>query len=351
MTADPQAPNEIVRNMLLMIIVGLLLVGSFWTLLPFLGALAWATTIVIATWPILLRVQRWTSGRRAGATMIMILVALITFVAPFVATLNTLIDAAQHSPALLRDFVEEGLGPPPAWVASTPIIGERIAVHWQELSAGGPDALVNALQPYLKQAASAALDLTGSLGAMLVHVLLTLIIASILYARGELATQSVLAFARRIGGERGEATVRLAAQAVRSVALGVIVTALIQSALAGLGLWICGVSHPGVLTAIAFVLGVAQLGPLLILGPAVAWLFWTGESGWGLALLVWSVPVIALDNVLRPILIKRGVSLPMLLIVAGVIGGLLGFGVIGLFVGPVVLAATYTLMRAWIADA
>ena len=143
---------------------------------------------------------------------------------------------------------------------------------------------------------------------------------------------------------------RLAAQAVRSVALGVIVTALIQSALAGLGLWACGVSHPGVLTAIAFVLGVAQLGPLPILAPAVAWLFWTGEPGWAFALLTWSVPVIALDNVLRPILIKRGIALPMLLIIAGVIGGLLSFGVIGLFLGPVVLAATYTLMGAWIYD-
>jgi len=134
------------------------------------------------------------------------------------------------------------------------------------------------------------------------------------------------------------------------VALGVLVTALVQSGLAGLGLWVCGVPHPGLFTAIAFVLCVAQLGPLLVLAPAVFWLYWSGNAGWATALLIWSLPVIALDNVLRPILIRRGVELPMLLIISGVIGGLIGFGVIGLFVGPVVLAASYTLLRAWIAE-
>jgi predicted PurR-regulated permease PerM len=350
MRIHPQAPSDVPRIMLLVIIIGLLLAGSLWTLLPFLAALAWATMIVIATWPVLLLVQRKTGGRRSVAVVILTLVSMAAFIAPLVATVSTLIDAADRSPTVLRDFIESGLAPPPTWVANIPAVGERVAGRWQELSAGGSEALVNALRPYAKGAAASAMALTGSLGAMLVHVLLTLIIAAILYAQGEIAARGVLALAHRIGGERGEATVQLAAQAVRSVALGVIVTALIQSALAGLGLWVCGVPHPGVLTAIAFVLGVAQLGPLLVLGPAVAWLFSTGETGWALALLIWSIPVIALDNVLRPILIRRGVALPMLLIIAGVIGGLIGFGVIGLFVGPVILAATYTLVGAWIAE-
>jgi predicted PurR-regulated permease PerM len=280
----------------------------------------------------------------------MTLVALAAFIAPLVATVSTLIDAADRSPAVLRDFIESGLGPPPEWVADVPFAGERIAAKWQQLSAGGQEALVEFLRPYAKSAATAALALTGSLGGLLLHVLLTLIIAAILYAQGEIAAGGVLALARRIGGDRGAGVVVLAGQAVRSVALGVIVTALVQSALAGLGLWICGIPHPGVLTAIAFVLGVAQLGPFLVLAPAVAWLFWNGEPSWAVVLLIWSIPVIALDNVLRPILIKRGVALPMLLIIAGVIGGLIGFGVIGLFVGPVILAATYTLMGAWIAE-
>jgi predicted PurR-regulated permease PerM len=109
------------------------------------------------------------------------------------------------------------------------------------------------------------------------------------------------------------------------------------------------VPFPGLLTAIVFMLGIAQLGPLLVLAPAVGWLYWTGNGVWATALLIWSLPVGALDNVLRPVLIRRGVQLPLLLIIAGVIGGLIRFGVVGLFVGPVVLAATYTLAKDWVA--
>src|SRR5215207_10106186 len=109
-----QAPSDVPRIMLLVTIIGLLLAGSFWTLLPFLGALAWATMIVVATWPILLLVERKTGGRRSVAVLIMVLVALAAFIAPLVATVSTLIDAADRSPAVLRDFVESGLAPPPA---------------------------------------------------------------------------------------------------------------------------------------------------------------------------------------------------------------------------------------------
>ena len=178
---------------------------------------------------------------------------------------------------------------------------------------------------------------------------MTLVLVAILYAQGETAARGVLQFGRRLGGETGERTIRLAGQAIRSVALGIVVTALIQSAAAGIGLWLCGILHPGLLAAIAFILGIAQIGPLPVLAPAVAWLYWVGSTRWATVLLIWSLPVLALDNVIRPILIRRGVQLPLLLIVAGVIGGLIGFGVVGLFVGPVMLAATYTLAKDWVA--
>jgi predicted PurR-regulated permease PerM len=344
------APGEIARIMLLVICIGLLLTGSLWILLPFLVALLWATMIVISTWPILLKVQHAAGGRRWVGVVVMTIVALATFVGPLLAAVSTLFDAATRSPAVLRDLVAGGLGPPPAWIASLPAVGARIAEKWNALSAGGPDALVEVLRPYVHSATASVLALTGGIGAMLIQMLLTIAMAAILYSSGETAAGGVLAFAHRIGGARAEDTVQLAAKAVRSVALGVLVTALVQSALAGLGLWISGVPYPGLFTAIAFVLAVAQLGPLLVLAPAVAWLYWSGHPGWGTALLIWSLPVIALDNVLRPILIRRGVELPMLLIIAGVIGGLIAFGVIGLFVGPVVLAASYTLLKAWIAE-
>jgi predicted PurR-regulated permease PerM len=336
--------------MLLVICIGLLLVGSFWILLPFLLALVWATMIVVATWPILLKLQQTAGGRRWVAVTLMTLFALAAFIIPVIAAVGTLLSAADRSPAVLQDLVAHGLGSPPEWIARLPAVGEQIAAKWATLSAGGAEALVDALRPYARSAAASVLALTGGAGAMFIQMLLTIVIAAILYTSGETAARGVLAFAHRIGGERAQDTVRLAARAVRSVALGVLLTALIQSTLAGLGLWISGVPHPGLFTAIAFVLAVAQLGPLLVLAPAVIWLYWSGHPGWGTALLIWSIPVVALDNVLRPILIRRGVDLPMLLIISGVIGGLIGIGVIGLFVGPVVLAASYTLLQAWIAE-
>jgi len=343
-------PGELARIMLLVITIGLLLVSSLWILTPFIGALAWATMIVVSTWPILLKVQQSAGGRRWVAVVVMTIVALATFVVPLLAAVSSMFDAAQRSPAVLRDLIGGGLGPPPDWIAGLPVVGARIAEKWTALAAGGPEALVETIRPYARSAATSMLALTGGLGAMLLQMLLTIVIAAILYSGGETAARGVLSFAHRLGGTRAEDTVHLAAKAVRSVALGVLVTALVQSALAGLGLWVAGVPHPGLFTAIAFVLAVAQLGPMLVLIPAVIWLYWSGHPGWGTALLIWSIPVIALDNVLRPILIRRGVELPMLLIIAGVIGGLIGFGVIGLFVGPVVLAASYTLLRAWIAE-
>ena len=126
--------------------------------------------------------------------------------------------------------------------------------------------------------------------------------------------------------------------------------AVVQTLLAALGLVVAGVPFAGFLSAVILLLCIAQLGPALILFPAVGWMFWTEQNAWGTALLIWSVVVTLLDNFLRPVLIKKGADLPLLLIFAGVIGGLLGFGLIGLFVGPVVLAVTYTLLEAWIED-
>jgi predicted PurR-regulated permease PerM len=182
------------------------------------------------------------------------------------------------------------------------------------------------------------------------QLMLTVIISAILYAGGESAAAWIQRFGWRLAGERGEGVVVLAGQAIRGVALGVVVTALAQSLLAGIGLAIVGVPLAAVLTALIFILCIAQLGPILVLLPAVGYVFWTGDTGWGIFLLVWTMIVGTMDNFLRPVLIKRGADLPLLLIFAGVIGGMLGFGLVGIFVGPVLLAVAYTLIDAWVED-
>jgi predicted PurR-regulated permease PerM len=144
--------------------------------------------------------------------------------------------------------------------------------------------------------------------------------------------------------------VRLAGQAIRSVALGVVVTAFVQSVLGGIGIAIAGIPFAAIFTAAMFMLCIAQFGPALVLVPAVVWLYWKGAAGWGTFLLLWSVVILGLDNVLRPLLIRKGAHVPLLVLLAGVIGGLIAFGLVGIFLGPVVLAVSYTLLQAWMAE-
>jgi predicted PurR-regulated permease PerM len=158
----------------------------------------------------------------------------------------------------------------------------------------------------------------------------------------------ILRFAERLAGRQGYDAAALAGRAIRGVVLGVVVTALIQAAIGGIGLVVSGIPAVALLTAMTLFLCLAQLGPWLVLLPAVGWLYWSGQGGWGTVLLVFTVISGTIDNFIRPVLIRRGANLPLLLIFAGVIGGLITLGIIGLFVGPVVLTVTYTLLRAWV---
>jgi predicted PurR-regulated permease PerM len=342
--------TDLTRTLLLILITMGLIVGSAWTLLPFLSALAWATTVVVATWPLMLAVERRLGGRRALATTVMTLVILAIFIVPFSLAVAVLLQASIEGVEIARAVTQNGLPDPPAWLSALPWVGPRIAAEWQQLVAGGPEAVAEALRPFILTSASWVLSMTGGFGLIVVHFLLTLILAGALYSNGEVAANGMRMFARRLGKERGERTLVLAGQALRGVALGVVVTALVQTVIAGIALWLAGIPRVGLLVAAILVLCVAQLGPLPVLVPVVIWLFWSGSVGWGIALAIVTVIVAITDNVLKPVLIRRGVDLPLPLIIGGVIGGLIGFGVVGLFLGPILLAVTYTLLKEWVRE-
>jgi predicted PurR-regulated permease PerM len=280
----------------------------------------------------------------------MTLVMLLFLVVPLVLMVSTIIEHTSAIADLHHTVATFVMPAPPGWVESVPLVGAKIAEEWRILAATPVEDLVTRATPYMREALYGVAGQAGGFAMMLVHFLLTVVITAVLYTTGETAAPGVRRFARRLGGDRGESSVVLAGQAIRAVALGVVVTAVVQTSAAGVGLAVSGVPYAGVLTAIIFILCIAQIGPLLVLVPVVVWMFWAGDVGWASAMVVWTVLVGALDNVLRPILIRRGADLPLLLIFAGVIGGLIGFGIIGLFVGPVVLAVTYRLLEAWIAD-
>ena len=188
------------------------------------------------------------------------------------------------------------------------------------------------------------------LGGLFLQLLLTIAIAAMLYSTGEAVSDWCRRFGRRLAGRRGEDVVVLAGRAIRGVALGVVVTAVVQSAVGWVGLLLAGVPQATLLAALMLMFCIAQLGPLLVLLPAIIWAFTESSNFAGIVLVVATVLATGLDNLLRPFLIKRGADLPLLLILVGVIGGLLSIGLVGLFLGPVVLAVSYTLVQAWIAE-
>ena len=341
--------RDITRIVFMVLFTVGLIITSFRILQAFVLASIWAATIVVATWPLMLKVEKWLGKRRGAAVAAMIVVMLLVFVLPLGLAVDSIITNRETISGWIAGLPEMTLPSSPAWLQRIPLVGARIATVWDDFAVAGTQALLAQLAPHSRDAFEWLLGRLGGFGAAFVQFLLTVAISGILYSKGEVAAEGLRRFGRRLGGHRGDKVVTLAGQSVRAVALGVVVTAVVQSALGGIGLAIAGIPFAPILTGVILLLCIAQLGPILVMIPASIWLYSTGSHGWGIALLVWSLAVGMIDNVLKPMLIKRGADLPMLLIFAGVLGGMLAFGVIGLFVGPVILAVTYTLLLDWVA--
>jgi Predicted permease len=340
--------RDVTRIVFMVLFIVGLIVTSFRIVQAFALATVWAATIVVATWPLMRKVEGWLGNRRGAAVAVMIVVMLLVFVLPLGLAVDSIVANRETITGWIAGLPEMTLPSAPAWLQKVPLVGSKVATAWDDLAVAGTKALLEQLSPYTRNAYGWLLGRLGTFGAVFVQFLLTVAIAGILYSKGATVAEGLRQFARRLGGNRGDKVVTLAGQSIRAVALGVVVTALVQSLLGGIGLAIAGIPFATMLTGVIFLFCIAQLGPALVMIPASIWLYSTGSHGWGIALLVWSVAVGLIDNVLKPALIKRGADLPILLIFAGVLGGLLAFGIIGLFVGPVILATTYTLLRDWV---
>ena len=341
--------RELTRIVLTVIVIGALMAATFWILRPFLGAIIWATMIVVATWPVMLWAQRRSGGRRWLAVAAMSVILLLVLVVPLSAAIVTVVTNVDEVVGWAKNMRDYQLPPPPAWLASLPLVGARAVELWNEVGAEGFKVLAVKITPYAGGVTSWFVSQIGSLGAVFLQFVLTVVAAAVLYANGESAADWILRFGARLGGERGENAVRLSGQAIRGVARGVVVTALVQALIGGIGLAIAGVPFATLLTAVMFLLAVAQIGAVPILALATIWLYWSGDPVWGTFLLVVTLIAGTLDNFLRPLLIKQGAAdLSLLLIFIGVIGGLISFGLIGIFIGPLVLAVTHTLLSAWL---
>jgi predicted PurR-regulated permease PerM len=342
--------SQLISNAIVLACVAALLWGVLAVLRPFLSALVWAAIIVVATWPIMLRVERLFGGHRGLAVTAMSSGLFVAVVGPVALLLGTLITSLPE----LRDLGARLLaGPwpePPAWLERMPY-GAELSTQWQQAAARTPDYWVGVVTPYIGKAALWLSQHVGTIGSVTVDFLLTLILVVVFYLHGEALAKWTRRLAKRVGGVRGVESAVLAAQSMRAIAEGVVVTALVEAILSGLGLWVVGIPAAAVLTSVMFMLCVMQIGPMPVLIPGVLWLLFQQHVGWGIALAVWAVLMSVGDGILRPWLIQRGAKLPFMLVVVGVIGGLLAFGVTGIFVGPMLLAVVQRLMERWMSDA
>ena len=342
--------QDIGRVTLSVLFIGGLLAASIWIMLPFLPAILWATTLVLATWPLMRWVQRQTGGRRGVAVVIMTLAILLVLILPVWVAINTVATNIDAIRDLIHTALTMRMPAPPAWLAQVPLVGQPLADAWTKFSLAGGQEFISKVIPYAGAITQWFAYAVGSLGVMFVQFLLTTAIAAVMFSGGEEAADYLIRFGHRLAGERGERAVHIAGQAIKSVALGVVVTAVAQAVIGGIGLMMVGLPLAGVLTALMFLLCLIQLGPALVLIPAVIWVYYSGDTAWGTVLLVFSLVAMTIDQVIRPILIRRGAALPLLLILAGVIGGLIAFGFLGIFIGPTILAVAYALLNAWVAE-
>lgn len=344
-----QKQNDLTTNVMEMVIrVGLVVGLMLWCydiVKPFIGMIFWGVIIAVALNPVYERFHALLGGRRGLAVTLFTVAMLVLLIIPVVLLADTVVQGAVQLGTALRDGAIR-IPEPPASVAGWPIIGERLDTFWRLASENLEEALAQ-VRPQIAALSRWLLSAAAGAGLGVLTFFAAIIIAGVLMGNAASGQQAAHALFTRLIGERGEEIVDLAESTVRSVATGILGVALIQSLLAGLGFLAVGIPGAGLLALICLFLAIIQVGPLLVLIGAVIYVFQTAATTTAVIFTIWCVFVGTIDNVLKPLLLGRGVKVPMLVIFLGAIGGFLSMGIIGLFVGSIVMVLGYTLLMLW----
>ena len=334
------------------LLLGAIGVGCALVLLPFTSALLWAGILVFTTWPVFewLRTHVRLGPIRlgaAGAAAVMVSLTAVIIVLPLaLAAPGSAADVANLR-AAVADALAAGLPPAPHWVADLPLVGGALADLWNR-SAADISVIGAAFRPYAGMIAETGLRLVLGIANGVVLFLLALFVAFFFYLYGQPLAAVLTRLLTRVAGPRAVSLLGVTGATVRGVVYGILGTAIVQGLLTAVGLYATGVPHPVTLGALASFLAVLPVGAPLVWIPAALWLMGTGHLVAGVVLAVWgTVAISGSDNVIRPWFIARGAQLPYLLTVLGVLGGALAFGLLGVFLGPVLLGVGYTLVHEW----
>ena len=336
------------RFAVLLLLSGLLL-GVLVVLRPFATAILFAAVLAIATWPLRSALVR-RGVPRVLAAALMSLGALLLVGLPALAAAPgltaQLAGLGGNVAAVLASLPEA----PPAWLTNLPVVGGKAAGLWREATHAHGD-LRALLEPYADRLRAGMLAAAAALADSTLQFLLSIVVAGMLWAKGDAVQAALRDAARRLGGDAAIEALEAAGGALRGVAYGVVGTALAQGMLMALGAWVAGVPGAGVLGFVVLLLAISQVGAVLLpaaWGGAAWWLFREGDTARAVFMLAWGLLLVSMsDNVLRPWLISRGMTMPLTLVILGVFGGFVSLGFLGLFVGPALLAVALTLLRAW----
>jgi predicted PurR-regulated permease PerM len=334
--------EAVVRIGVLLIIV----VYCLQLLMPFAIPVLWGAIIAVALYPLFLKVRTWLGGRNGLAATLISVILIALILGPTISLSSSLFDAIEG----LARQIETGqllVPPPPSGVANWPLIGDKVFELWSQAS-DNLETFAMAFRPQLVSAAGSVVGLIGSAGAAVLFTLVSLAIAGAFLATADSCVKGLKIFANRLGGGNGEQFVENSALVVKSVASGVIGVAVIQAALGAAGMAVVGVPLFGLWTLILLVTAIAQIPALLTMGPVAVYVFATNDGLTAVVFAVYAIFVSISDGFLKPLLLGRGVNVPTLVILLGAIGGMILQGIIGLFIGAVVLSLAWGLLLSWI---
>lgn len=335
------------ERILMGLLMGAVALGCFVVLAPFLSAILWASILTFTTWPAYALLREKLRLGPGGAAALMVAITTIVVVVPLALAAPGSAGEVQQMERWLTESLTAGLPPAPGWIFDIPLAGPTISELWNRW-AHDLSAMVAFFRPYFGIGVQFGLGLLLGLANGVLQFVLALFVAFFLYISGETIAGRLVVIIRRIAGERADSLIAVTGETVRGVVYGILGTAVIQGMLTTFGLWVSGVPSAVLLGVVAGAMSVLPIGAPVVWIPAAIWLLASGETGWGLFLIAWGAVVIgSADNIIRPYFIARGAKLPFLLTTLGVLGGALAFGLLGVFLGPVLLAVAYTLIQEW----
>jgi predicted PurR-regulated permease PerM len=328
----------------LVVLVG----GALIVVAPFVTALLWGAILAFSTYRPYLRLAGALGGRRGIAALLIVLAILVVLIGPVAYGGTAFATRVPELVLAVQSRLGSGTPPLPDWISHLPLIGPRMEETWEAIAARNPEMVVRLRQfaaPVFGAALAAGLSVVQGIGLLILSVLF----AAFFYLSGDSLGVALQGAMRRVAGAQAPVLLALIGGTVKGVVYGILGTSLAQALLCAVGYWIAGLPSPGLLGLLTFFLAVIPGGPLLVVVPGAIWLVQQGEAGWAVFLVGWSLAVgIGIDNVLKPIIIGRSSHVPFILIMLGVLGGAAAFGLLGVFVGPTLLAVAHAVLRDWV---